>query len=61
MIILRFLAGVFNGDAAGPGTDDPQSRDRYGVNFKSMIRRLPSAKYNSPIIKKRTQRDCLAR
>jgi porin len=28
------LAGVFDGNAAGPGTDDPQSRNRYGVNFR---------------------------
>ena len=25
---------VFDGNAAGPGTDDPQLRDRYGVNFR---------------------------
>jgi porin len=31
---FTFLAGVFDGNAAGPGTDDPQSRDRYGVNFR---------------------------
>jgi porin len=28
------LAAIFNGDPAGPGTDDPQSRNRYGVNFR---------------------------
>jgi porin len=28
------LAAVFDGDAAGPGTDDPQSRNRYGLNFR---------------------------
>ena len=28
------LAAVFDGNAAGPGTDLPQSRDRYGVNFR---------------------------
>lgn len=31
---LTVLAAVFNGDPAGPGPDDPQSRDRYGVNFR---------------------------
>jgi porin len=31
---ITLLAGVFDGNAAGPGTDDPQSRDRYGVNFR---------------------------
>jgi porin len=27
-------AAVFNGDAAGPGLDDPQQRNRYGLNFR---------------------------
>jgi porin len=31
---FTFLAAVFDGNAAGPGIDDPQSRDRYGVNFR---------------------------
>ena len=31
---ITFLAGVFDGNAAGPGTDDPESRDRYGINFR---------------------------
>lgn len=31
---ITFLAGVFDGNAAGPGTDDPQSLDRYGINFR---------------------------
>lgn len=31
---ITFLAGVFDGNAAGPGTDDPQARDRYGTNFR---------------------------
>ncbi|MDI3566929.1 carbohydrate porin [Bradyrhizobium sp. Arg816] len=31
---LSFLTAVFDGNAAGPGTDDPQLRDRYGVNFR---------------------------
>lgn len=31
---ITLLAGVFDGNAAGPGTDDPQARDRYGVNFR---------------------------
>ena len=31
---FTLLAAVFDGNAAGPGTDDPQSRDRYGVNFR---------------------------
>ena len=31
---ITLLTAVFNGDPAGPGPDDPQSRDRYGVNFR---------------------------
>lgn len=31
---LSLLGAVFDGNAAGPGTDDPQLRDRYGVNFR---------------------------
>jgi porin len=31
---LTVLAAIFNGDPAGPGPDDPQSRDRYGLNFR---------------------------
>jgi porin len=31
---LTLLGGVFDGDAAGPGPDDPQLRDRYGTNFR---------------------------
>ena len=31
---VTLLAGVFDGNAAGPGSDDPQSRDRYGINFR---------------------------
>jgi porin len=31
---LSLIGGVFDGDAAGPGPDDPQLRDRYGVNFR---------------------------
>jgi porin len=31
---LSVLGGVFDGNQAGPGTDDPQQRDRYGVNFR---------------------------
>jgi porin len=29
-----FLLALFNGDPSGPGTDDPQSRNRYGLNFR---------------------------
>src|SRR3979411_690441 len=28
------LGGIFDGNQAGPGPDDPQLRDRYGVNFR---------------------------
>jgi porin len=28
------LLALVNGDPAGPGTDDPQSRNRYGLNFR---------------------------
>jgi porin len=31
---VTVLAAVFDGDPAGPGPDDPQSRNRYGVNFR---------------------------
>jgi porin len=31
---LTLIGAVFDGDAAGPGSDDPQLRDRYGVNFR---------------------------
>jgi porin len=31
---LTLIGAVFDGDAAGPGPDDPQLRDRYGVNFR---------------------------
>jgi porin len=31
---VTVLAAIFDGDAAGPGTDDPQLRNRYGLNFR---------------------------
>lgn len=31
---FTLIGAVFDGDAAGPGTNDPQLRDRYGVNFR---------------------------
>lgn len=31
---VSLLVGVFDGNAAGPGTNDPQLRDRYGLNFR---------------------------
>jgi porin len=31
---LTVLGAVFNGDSAGPGPDDPQLRNRYGLNFR---------------------------
>jgi porin len=31
---LSLLAAVFNGDPAGPGAADPESRNRYGLNFR---------------------------
>ena len=31
---LTLVGGVFDGNAAGPGTNDPQLRDRYGLNFR---------------------------
>lgn len=30
---FNILAGVYNGDPAGPGYNNPQRRDAYGVNF----------------------------
>jgi porin len=32
---VTVLAAAFNGDPAGPGPDDPQSRNRYGSNFRT--------------------------
>ena len=31
---VTVLAAIFNGDPAGPGADDPQLRNRYGLNFR---------------------------
>jgi porin len=31
---LSLLGGIFDGDQAGPGSGDPQERNRYGVNFR---------------------------
>jgi porin len=31
---LSLLGGIFDGDQAGPGPDDPQLRNRYGLNFR---------------------------
>jgi porin len=31
---LTLIGAVFDGNAAGPGTNDPQLRDRYGLNFR---------------------------
>jgi len=31
---LSLLLAVFNGDPAGPGTDDADQRNRYGLNFR---------------------------
>ncbi len=31
---LTLIGAVFDGDAAGPGTKDPQLRNRHGVNFR---------------------------
>jgi porin len=31
---ITLLGAVFDGNAAGPGTDSPESRDRYGINFR---------------------------
>jgi porin len=31
---FTLIGAVFDGNAAGPGPDDPQLRDRYGVNFR---------------------------
>ena len=31
---LTLIGGIFNGDTAGPGPDDPQLRNRYGINFR---------------------------
>ncbi len=31
---MTFLFAVFNGDPAGPGTGDPDTRNRYGLSFR---------------------------
>jgi porin len=31
---VSFLLGLYNGDPAGPGLDDPQERNRHGLNFR---------------------------
>jgi porin len=31
---LTLMGAIFDGDAAGPGPEDPQLRNRYGVNFR---------------------------
>lgn len=31
---LTLLAGIYNGDPSGPGAGDPQTRNRYGLNFR---------------------------
>ncbi len=31
---ITLLGAVFDGNVAGPGTDSPESRDRYGINFR---------------------------
>ncbi len=31
---LTLIGAVFDGDSAGPGPDDPQLRNRYGLNFR---------------------------
>jgi porin len=31
---ITLLGAIFDGNAAGPGTDSPESRDRYGINFR---------------------------
>jgi porin len=31
---LSLIGAVFDGNAAGPGPEDPQLRDRYGLNFR---------------------------
>ena len=31
---LLLMAGLYNGDPAGPGLDDPQRRDNHGLNFR---------------------------
>src|SRR3954454_9088339 len=31
---LTLIGAIFDGNAAGPGPEDPQLRDRYGVNFR---------------------------
>ena len=31
---VTFLAALFNGDPSGPGPEDPQIKNRYGLNFR---------------------------
>jgi porin len=36
------LGAVFDGTAGGPGPEDPQSRDRHGLNFRVFISKIPA-------------------
>jgi len=31
---IAFLAALFNGDPSGPGPEDAQIKNRYGLNFR---------------------------
>ncbi|WP_271605614.1 carbohydrate porin [Bradyrhizobium sp. CCBAU 11434] len=39
---LTLLGAVFDGNSAGPGSDDPQLRNRYGLNFRINVSAEPS-------------------
>jgi porin len=47
---FTYVVGVYDGDPAGPGSDDPQRRNRYGVNFRlsdpPLIMQEAQIKYN---------------
>ena len=54
---VTVLAAIFNGDPAGPGMDDPQSRDRYGLNFR-VTASCCSVKFSTLIIRRRIRGVC---
>jgi porin len=57
---LTLVAAVFDGNAAGPGPEDPQLRNRYGVNFRVNDPPLFLSEPSSSGIRRRAIRDWMA-
>lgn len=57
---ITLLAGVFDGNAVGSGSDDPQARDRYGVNFRVNDPPSPSARCSMHITRRKLRKVCPA-